>query len=106
MTEGIFPKKAEDTRPDPCAACREIAGELCDAAGWLAGGGLSAEEFRRTLALLEARKLARFGLTLASAVSEGPLVHFSLRFVENGELCASMDVDIDTGAVSLQTTCA
>ena len=106
MTEDTFPEQAAETRPDPCSACREIAGELCDAAGWLAGGGLSAEDFRRTLATLEARKLARFGFTLASAVSEGPMVHFSLRFAETGELCASMDVDIDTGAISLQSTCA
>lgn len=105
MTEDISPLPEENTCPDPSVTGREIAGELSDVAGWLLGGGLSAEQFRRTLTTLEARKIARFGFKLSSALSGRSLVHFSLRCAETGELCASMDVDVETGTVTLQSAC-
>ena len=74
-------------------------------AGWLAGAGLSPEQYRLGLTRLEERKLKRFGLKLSSSVSEEGVVHFTLRFAETEELCASMDVDPATGAVSVQPTC-
>ena len=101
--DNISPLPEENTLPDPTITAREIAGELSDVAGWLTGGGLSAEQVRRTLVTLEAKKIARFGLKLSSAISGGSLVHFSLRCAETGELCASMDVDVKTGTVSLQS---
>jgi len=93
------------SRDDAECACREISRELADMAGWLSEGGLTAEEFRRTVAALEARKLARFGFCLASAVGENGIVHFSLRSAANGELCASIDADPKTGAIEIQHAC-
>jgi hypothetical protein len=104
--DNISPLPEENTFPDPSVTGREIAGELSDVAGWLTGGGLSAEQFRRTLITLEAKKVARFGFKLSSAISGGSVVHFSLRCAETGELCASMDVDVETGTVSLQSACS
>ncbi len=59
VTEDWSHYPAENDRPDPAISSREIAEEVGDAAGWLAGGGLSADDFIRTLTTLEARKLAR-----------------------------------------------
>lgn len=91
---------------DPRISAREIAEELKDVAQWMSGGGLSPERFRISVAMLEKQKLLRHGLTLSSEISEGPIVHFSLRFADTGELCASMDVDPATGAVEMQIACA
>ena len=85
--------------------CQEISGELQDMARWLAGGGLSPEQFRLGLTRLEDRKLRRFGLKLSSSVSDDGVVHFSLRFAVNDELCASMDVDPVTGKLVIQPAC-
>jgi hypothetical protein len=85
--------------------CKEISGELRDMAGWLAGGGLSPEQFRLGLTRLEDQKLKRFGLKLSSFVSEDREVHFSLRFADTDELCASMDVDPLTGELAMQPAC-
>ena len=85
--------------------CKEISGELQDMAGWLAGGGLSPEQFRLGLTRLEDQKLKRFGLKLSSFVSEDGEVHFSLRFSDTDELCASMDVDSATGKLAMQPAC-
>ena len=85
--------------------CKEIAGELKDMAGWLAGGGLSPEQFRLGLTRLEDRKLKRFGLKLSSFVSDDGVVHFSLRFADTDELCASLDVDPMTGKLAMQPAC-
>ena len=71
-------------------------------ARWLSGGGLSPEQFRLGLTRLEDRKLKRFGLSLSSLISEDAVVHFSLRFADTGELCASMDVDPVTGKLAIQ----
>lgn len=84
---------------------REIAEELMDVAQWMSGGGLSPERFRRAVTMLEKEKLRRYGLVLSSEISEGPTVHFSLRFANTGELCASMDVDPATGEAELQIAC-
>jgi len=86
-------------------ACKEISSELRDMAGWLAGGGLSPEQFRLGLTRLEDQKLKRFGLKLSSFVSENGEVHFSLRFSDTDELCASMDVDLLTGELAMQPAC-
>lgn len=75
-------------------------------ASWLAGGGLTPEQFADTVCFFEKRKLTRLGFVLSSAVSEGPIVHFSLRFAQGGELCASMDVDPRTGEIEMQSACA
>lgn len=85
--------------------CREISGELEDMARWLSGGKLSPEQFRLAVMRLEHRKLQRFGLKLSSTVSSDRVVHFSLRFAETDELCASMDVDPMTGKLAMQMTC-
>ena len=85
--------------------CKEISGELQDMARWLSGGGLSPEQFRLGLTRLEDRKLKRFGLKLSSSVSADGVVHFTLRFAETDELCASMDVDSMTGELTVQPAC-
>jgi hypothetical protein len=89
---------------EPHTVCQEISGELKDIASWLSDGELTPEEFQRTVAAFEARKLQRFGFTLSSAISEDGTVHFSLRFADTGELCASMDVDPATGELAIQHT--
>ena len=85
--------------------CKEIAGELEDMARWLSGGELSPGQFRLLLNTLEKQKLERFGMKLSSTVSIDGVVHFSLRFVEADELCASMDVDPITGKLTTQLAC-
>ena len=85
--------------------CQEISGELQDMARWLYGDGLSPDQYRMVLAELEDRKLKRFGLKLSSSVSDDGMVHFSLRFADTEELCASMDVDSRTGKLSVQPAC-
>ena len=85
--------------------CKEISGELQDMAHWLAGGGLSPEQFRLGLTRLEDRKLKRFGLKISSSVSEDRLVHFTLRFAETDEFCSSMNVDSATGEMTTQHAC-
>ena len=85
--------------------CKEISGEVEDMARWLAGGGLSPEQFRLALSRLEDRKLKRFGLILSSSISEDSLVHFTLRFAGTEEFCASMNVNSATGAMTIQRSC-
>jgi hypothetical protein len=82
--------------------CKEMAGELSDIAGWLAGTELSREDFRRAVVAFEARKHRRFGLKLSSSVSGDRLVHFTLRIAATGEFCASLDVDPATGEMATQ----
>ena len=90
---------------DPRASAREIAEELKDVAQWMSGEGMSPQQFRVAVTLLEKQKLLRYGLTLSSEISPGPTVHFSLRFADTGELCASMDVDPETGDAEMQIAC-
>jgi hypothetical protein len=85
--------------------CTEISGELEDMARWLSKGELSPGQFRSLLNSLEKKKLERFAMKLSSEISLEGVVHFSLRFVENGELCASMDVDPITGKLAIQHAC-
>lgn len=87
------------------AICREIAGELADMARWLSGGELGPGQFRLMLNTLEKRKLEKFGMKLSSTVSIDGVVHFTLRFAESDELCASMDVDPATGKLATQLAC-
>lgn len=86
--------------------CNEISGELQDMARWLSGDDLSPEQYRLALARLEDRKLKRFGLKLSSSVSDDKMVHFTLRFAEADEFCASIDVDPQTGEMTVQSTCS
>ena len=86
--------------PDPDEICKEIAAELRDITRWLAGGDINPEEFRQAVQMVEARKLARFGLRLHSSVSRDGIAHFTLRFTETDELCTSIDVDPRTGQSS------
>jgi len=99
MKEDDFPRIA------PCTLCQEMAEELNDIVSWLADGEASPEQFARSVMEFERRKHARLGFVLTSAVSDGPMVHFSLRHAGTGELCASMDVDPHTGAVEMQSAC-
>ena len=85
--------------------CKEISGELQDMARWLSGDSLSPEQYRLGLTRLEDQKLKRFGLKLSSSVSDNGMVHFSLRFAETDELCASMDVNSVTGKMAVQPAC-
>lgn len=85
--------------------CKELSGELRDMARWLSKGELGPDQFRLLLSTLEKRKLKHFGLKLSSSVSEEGVVHFSLRFAESDELCASMDVNPITGELSTQLAC-
>lgn len=84
--------------------CREITSELQDIAGWFSGEGITPDQFRQSIVVFEAAKLARFGFRLDSRVSEEGTVHFSLRAAESGELCGSMDVNPVTGALEVQHT--
>ena len=92
-------------QPLTAEVCKEIAGELQDILGWFSGSGLTPEQFRQSVVMFEAAKMQRFGLQLASRVSLGGKVHFSLRVAGSGELCASMDVDPMTGVLEAQHTC-
>ena len=94
------------TQQSPEEVCKEIAGELEDMVRWLSGGEMGPEQFRQLVAHLEARKLQRHGFKLSSSVSEVGVVHFSLRYADSGELCASMDVDPLSGKLSVQRTCS
>lgn len=94
------------SKPDPCELCWEMAGELRDIASWLADGELSPEQFAHMVSAFEKRKLTRLGFTLSSALSEDSIVHFSLRFADSGDLCASMDVNPKTGDIEVQPACA
>ncbi len=85
--------------------CREISGELEDAARGLAGGVLSPGQFRILVETLEMKKLTRFGFKLSSRASEDGLVHFSLRFADSGDLCSSMEVNPETGKLFTQHAC-
>ena len=85
--------------------CQEISGELEDAARGLSGGVLDPEQFRVLVNTLEDQKLKRFGMKLSSTVTADGVVHFSLRFADTDELCASMDVDPETGKLSTQLAC-
>ncbi len=90
---------------NPAEICNELAGELEDMARWLSGGGLGPGQFRSLLNTLEKKKLERFGMKLSSAISIDGVVHFTLRFMETDELCASMDVDPVSGKLSTQLAC-
>jgi hypothetical protein len=92
-------------RQNHAEICKEMAGELEDVARRLSGGELSPGQFRSLLNTLEKKKLERFGMKLDSEVSIDGVVHFSLRFAEGDELCASMDVDPITGKLSTQLAC-
>jgi hypothetical protein len=85
--------------------CGEISGEVMDMAGWLSGGDLSPEQFRLALARMEDRKLKRFGMEMTSSTSDDGLVHFTLRFADTEEFCASMDIDPVTGEMTVQRAC-
>jgi hypothetical protein len=89
----------------PNDVCHEMLGELKNIATWLAKEKLTPREFTTAVANFEAKKLGRFGLKLTSAVSENRLAHFTLRFVNSGELCASMDIDPATGEMIIQPGC-
>ena len=106
MQEHPFPRQTRSSGRPPCEICREIVEEFTDTARWLAGQDAAPDQFRKAVAAFEARKLARFGFTLDSALSVGSMVHFNLRFADNGDLCASMDVDAHTGNVLVQHACA
>lgn len=93
------------SRPNPEEICAEISGELQDMARWLAGDDMSPEHFRLAVARLEEQKLKRFGLKLSSSASENGIVHFTLRFANTDEFCASMDVDPATGTMTVQKSC-
>lgn len=84
--------------------CHEMAEELCDVAGWLATGELTPQQYRAAVVEFEARKLARHGLLMSSALSDNGLVHFTLRQADTGEICASLDVDPKTGKLEIQHT--
>lgn len=85
--------------------CKELSGELEDMAKWLSRGDLSPGQFRSLLNTVEKQKLERFGMKLSSTVSIEGVVHFTLRFAEGDELCASMDVDPMTGKLTTQLAC-
>jgi hypothetical protein len=92
-------------QPPTVEVCKEIVGELQDILGWFSGSGLPPEQFRQSVVMFEAAKMQRFGLQLASRVSLGGKVHFSLRAAESEELIASMDVDPRTGVLEAQNIC-
>jgi hypothetical protein len=91
---------------DACQICKEMSGELKDLVGWLSGGELNPAQFAATVMMLEKSKLLRYGLKLSSAISKEHMVHFSLRFADTDELCASMDVNPQTGRIDVQLACA
>lgn len=82
--------------------CKEIAGELEAAARGLSGGVLSPDRFRRVVEELERQNFKRHGFKLSSSVTDERVVHFTLRFTDTDELCASMDVDPMTGKLRTQ----
>ena len=85
--------------------CKQIAGELAEAARGLSGGILTPEKFRLLVEDLERQHLKRHGFKLESSVSEGGIVRFRLRFGDTGEVCASMTVDPQTGKMVTHFGC-
>jgi hypothetical protein len=78
--------------------CREVTSDLREIAGWFSGGGMTPEQFCRSVAVFEAAKLERLGFRLGSGVTKDGKAHFSLWEARSGTLCARMEVDPVTGA--------
>ena len=85
-------KTAEDV-------CKEISAELEDAARSLARRFIHPEQFRAMVEGVERQSLKRHGFKLSSSISESGTVHFTLRHGDTDEVCASMDVDPETGSL-------
>jgi hypothetical protein len=81
---------------EPEQVCKEMAGELEDAARWLAEGGLSEREFQSLLDILEKRKLTGSGFKLTGFRAGDGGVHFTLRSAAD-TLWRVMDVDPKSG---------
>jgi len=93
------------SRSSRAEICREITGELQDVASWFSGDGMTPEQFRRSVETFEAAKLRRFGFRLRSEVSKEGRVHFSLCDAKSGELCASVNVNPETGDFKVKYAC-
>ena len=91
-------KTAED-------ACKEISTELENAARALSRRLIHPEQFRVLLETVERQTLKRHGFKLSSRVFDAGTVHFTLRYADTSEVCASMDVDPETGALVKQQGC-
>lgn len=89
---------------EPEQVCSELAGELEDAAYWLAAGGLSEREFGALLRILGKRRLNGSGLEITGFRGGDGGVHFVLRNAEN-PLYWVMDVDPCTGKLSPRSPC-
>lgn len=80
----------------------DVIEELCDAGRWFAGGGITADAYRKCVTTFEARKLARFGYKLSSEVARGGAVLFQLHSADDGSLLATLRADPRTGMMTIQ----
>ena len=86
--------------------CKEISGELEEAARSLARRLIVPELFRAMVENVERQTLKRHGFKLSSSISESGVVHFTLRYADTNEICTSMDVDPETGSLVKREGCS
>jgi hypothetical protein len=80
----------------------EIVEELCDAARWFAGGGLTPEDYRMCVVTFEKRKMARFGVEILSEIAADGTVWVSLCAVNGGACLATVKLNPRTGEALIQ----
>jgi len=100
-----------DDSPPKCAktaedVCKEISADLQDAARSLARRLIHPEQFRALVENVERQTLKRPGFKLSSSVAESGTVHFTVRYADTNEICASMDVDPETGSLVRRQGCS
>lgn len=88
-------------RGHPVTVCDEIACELRDLAAWLSNGELDPERFRQAVLALEEKKVTRYGFTL-TGTNEAGITSFRLLFADDGELCATVTADSQTGELTTE----
>jgi len=86
--------------------CKEVSTDLEDAARSLARRFIHPEQFRAMVENIERQTLKRHGFTVSSSISESDTVHFTLRYADTNEICASMDIDPETGRLIRREGCS
>ena len=84
---------------------KDLSGDREELVLCLSNGDISIRLFHALLDTLQKSKLHETGMKLSSSVSEVGVVHFSLRFADTDEVCASIDVDPATGKLTNQLAC-
>src|SRR4051812_11636831 len=93
MARHLRPPAAASQCTDPHHVCHEIAQEVREMAMALYTGRLSASVFEKSVVVLEAAKVKRFGLHLTAQRLPDGSSRFRLENVTNGKTCATLDFD-------------